>query len=172
MKSMNKHVQKKRTLNVDYFQSAMFGVNDALVSTTGVIVGMSAGTGDKKVIVLAGIVTILVEALSMGAGEYLSDKSAHQLSGDNSLRVPIMSGVVMFISYLLGGLVPLIPVLILPVSISWLVAIVAALVGLFALGYAKGRITGLSPLKGAVEVAIIGGAATAIGLVAGLIIGS
>ena len=43
----------------EYLQSAMFGFNDALVSTTGVIVGISTGTGNKQVVVLAGVVTIL-----------------------------------------------------------------------------------------------------------------
>ena len=52
----------------EYLQSAMFGFNDALVSTTGVIVGISTGTGNKQVVILAGVVTILVEALSMGSG--------------------------------------------------------------------------------------------------------
>lgn len=169
---MRKHnKQSTRKLNVDYFQSAMFGINDALVSTTGVIVGVSAGTGDKHVIVLAGIVTILVEALSMGAGEYLSDKSAHQLQGNFSLRVPLTSGLVMLFSYVLGGMVPLLAVMLLPVSISWLVAIVASLTGLFILGYVKGKLTRLSPLRGALEVVIIGGITTAIGLIAGKIIG-
>ena len=63
----------------EYLQSAMFGFNDALVSTTGVIVGISTGTGNKQVVILAGVVTILVAALSMGSGQYLSSKSAHQL---------------------------------------------------------------------------------------------
>ena len=66
-------------LNKEYLQSAIFGINDALVSTTGVIVGITAGTNSKPIIVLAGVVTIMVEALSMGSGQYLSLKSAQQL---------------------------------------------------------------------------------------------
>lgn len=169
---MARRTQKPKKINVDYFQSAVFGVNDALVSTTGVVVGISAGTGDQHIIVLAGIVTVLVEALSMGSGQYLSDKSAHQLEGITSLRVPITSGVVMFVSYILGGLVPLVPVILLPPDISWMVAIAGALVGLFMLGFIKGRMSRVSPLRSALEVTIIGGLATAIGLAAGMLIGT
>ena len=105
--------KKKHKLNHEYLQSAIFGINDALVSTTGVVVGMSVGVHDKKVVVLAGVVTILVESISMATGQYLSLKSAHEYNGKKGLRIPIVSGLVMFLGYLLGGLVPLLPILLL-----------------------------------------------------------
>ncbi len=151
----------------EYLQSAMFGFNDALVSTTGVIVGVSTGTSSRDVVVLAGVVTILVEAISMGAGQYSSSKSAHQLDKSDSFKVPLISGVIMFVSYFLAGLVPLLPILIFPMEYSRNVAIVAALIGLFILGYFKGRIVKVSPIKSALEILIIGGLATAVGLVVG-----
>lgn len=153
----------------EYLQSAMFGFNDALVSTTGVIVGISTGTGNKQVVILAGVVTILVEALSMGSGQYLSSKSAHQLDKSESFRVPLMSGAIMFVAYFLAGLVPLLAIFLSPMSYARNVAIVAALICLLILGYAKGKIVKVSPVKSALEVFIIGGAATAIGIVAGKI---
>lgn len=151
----------------EYFQSAVFGINDALVSTTGVVVGVSAGTGDKSVIMLAGIVTIMVEALSMGSGQYLSLKSAQEFQKYTNQKVAIMSGIIMYLGYVLGGLVPLTPILLLPVDQSRIAAILGALIGLVLLGYAKGRIVGVSPLRSAVEILIIGGIATAIGLIVG-----
>lgn len=162
----------KRKLNAEYLQSAIFGFNDALVSTTGVIVGVSTGTNNKEVVILAGVVTILVEALSMGAGQYLSAKSAHQLAKDAAgLRHAIISGIIMFVSYFLAGLVPLLPIILLPIDISRYVTIAAALIGLFILGYVKGKLVDSSPLKNALETFIIGGIATIVGLVAGSIFG-
>lgn len=154
-------------INKEYLQSAMFGFNDALVSTTGVIVGISTGTSNKQVVILAGVVTILVEALSMGSGQYLSSKSAHQLDKTDSFRVPIIGGLVMFGSYFLAGLVPLLSIILIPMSHSRYVAIVAALTCLLVLGYVKGRVVGVSPVKSAIEVFIIGGVATIIGIVVG-----
>lgn len=147
----------------------MFGFNDALVSTTGVIVGVSTGTNNKSVVVLAGVVTILVEALSMGSGQYLSSKSAHQLDRSESFRVPVISGVIMFFAYFLAGLVPLLPIFIFPMEHSREVAIAAALIGLLVLGYVKGKVVDVSPIKSAIEIFIIGGIATAIGLIVGKI---
>lgn len=145
----------------------MFGFNDALVSTTGVIVGVSTGTSNKEVVILAGVVTILVEALSMGSGQYLSAKSAHELKHSRSFRVPLISGVVMFVAYFLAGLVPLLPIIIFPIAYSREIAIAAALLALIVLGYAKGKIVGVSPIKSAVEIFIIGGCATVIGIIVG-----
>ncbi|OYX43189.1 hypothetical protein B7Y94_02175 [Candidatus Saccharibacteria bacterium 32-49-12] len=153
----------------EYLQSAMFGFNDALVSTTGVIVGVSAGTGNKEVVLLAGAVTILVEALSMGSGQYLSSKSAHQLDRSDASRIPLISGLIMFGSYFLAGLVPLLAIIFTPVEHGRSVAIIAALACLLVLGYVKGKIVQVSPLRSAVEVLVIGGAATIIGIVVGQI---
>lgn len=149
----------------------MFGFNDALVSTTGVIVGVATGTNDKNVVILAGVVTILVEALSMGSGQYLSSKSAHQLAGDDKGNQALISGIIMFFSYFAAGLVPLTPIMLLPIEYSRNVAIIAALIGLFVLGYFKGKVVKLSPLKSALEIFIIGGLATMVGLLAGKIFG-
>ena len=154
-------------LNKEYLQSAIFGINDALVSTTGVIVGITAGTNSKPIIVLAGVVTIMVEALSMGSGQYLSLKSAQQLKKTSNQRVAITSGVIMFLGYILGGLVPLLPVLLLPLEYSRITTIICALIGLFILGYVKGKIVKVSPLRSALEIFVIGGIATVIGLAVG-----
>ncbi len=156
-------------LQKEYLQSAMFGFNDALVSTTGVIVGISTGTGNKKVVILAGVVTILVEALSMGSGQYLSSKSAHQLDGTDSFRIPLISGLVMFAAYFLAGLVPLMAIILSPMSYARNAAIVAALSCLLVLGYVKGEIVKVSPIRSAVEVFVIGGITTGIGIIAGKI---
>lgn len=156
-----------KKIKKEYLQSALFGFNDALVSTTGVIVGVSIGTGNKQAVILAGVVTILVEAISMGSGQYLSSKSAHQLEKDNSLKTPIISGLIMFGAYFLAGLVPLFAIVLSPMNYAAAVAIIAALLCLAVLGFAKGKIVKVSPIKSALEMLIIGSLATGIGIIAG-----
>jgi VIT family. len=73
----------------------------------------------------------------------------------------------MFGAYFLAGLVPLLAIIIFPMSYSRDVAIVAALSCLLVLGYAKGKIVRVPPIRSAVEVLLIGGIATAIGIIAG-----
>ena len=73
----------------------------------------------------------------------------------------------MFFGYILGGLVPLLPILFMPVEQSRIAAIIFALIGLLILGYVKGKIVKVSPVRSAIEVFVIGGIATAVGLMVG-----
>jgi len=56
----------------------IFGTQDGLVSTLGVLTGIAKGTGDHMTVVIAGFVIVCVESLSMAAGSYLSSKSNRQ----------------------------------------------------------------------------------------------
>lgn len=69
----------------DYLRSALFGLQDGLVSTTGVVVGISTGIDDKSVILLAAFVAVTVEASSMAAGQYSSEKAVHRTGAGNTL---------------------------------------------------------------------------------------
>ena len=54
----------------------VFGLEDGMVSTLGAITGIAIGTQTHSTIVLAGMVIIAVESISMGIGSYLSSKSS------------------------------------------------------------------------------------------------
>ncbi|MBP7057231.1 VIT1/CCC1 transporter family protein [Candidatus Gracilibacteria bacterium] len=57
----------------------VFGLEDGLVSTVGVLTGIASGTDDHFIVILSGIVLIMVEALSMGVGSFLSAQSEREL---------------------------------------------------------------------------------------------
>ena len=82
---------------------------------------------------------------------------------------PKISGLLVFIAYILAGLVPLTPYLLLPHITAIPFSVGFALVGMTILGVIKGRVTKKSSLRSAGEVLIIGGIATAIGVTVGLI---
>lgn len=152
--------------NREYARSIIFGIEDSLVSTTGLIAGLSVGANEKKIVILGGIIAICIEAVSMGAGEYLSDDAVHNKRETDK---PLISGVLMFFSYLLAGLVPLAPVLFLPFDVAVYFSVAFALIGLFLLGYTKGKLLHTSPLKGGLKILIVGGIATLLGVIVGLI---
>ena len=146
----------------------MFGLQDGLVSTTGLVVGISAGVSDRAIIILAAFVAISVEASSMAAGEYSSEKAVHQLDKVHRHRDDLIIGaILMFFSYLVAGLIPISPFLVFPPDIARIISISAALISLFVVGYLKGKIVKDKALRSAVEMFIIGGLATAIGLAVG-----
>lgn len=155
-------------IHEDYLRSIVFGFQDALVSTTGVIVGVATGTGNRDVVLLAGVITILVESLSMGVGQYMSEKAVHQMdkSGKHTDNL-FLGGTLMFVSYFLGGLIPLSPMVFFDVTTAIAITILASLFGLFVLGYLKAKIVDVNPLKSAVEILLLGGITTAIGIVVG-----
>jgi predicted membrane protein (TIGR00267 family) len=64
---------------LDAIRELVFGLEDGLVSTLGAVAGIAAGTQDGRIVVLSGLVLIVVEALSMAAGSYLSNKSHREM---------------------------------------------------------------------------------------------
>src|SRR5688500_15908277 len=105
------------TISKDYLRSSIFGVEDALVSTTGLVIGMSVGIKDPSIILLAGFVGVSVEALSMAAGEYLSDKAVQELQKTKK-GTAVKNSLIMFISYFLAGIVPIMPFMLFEQPIS------------------------------------------------------
>lgn len=66
-------------------------------------------------------------------------------------------------AYIVGGLIPLAPYMIFSTASTALtVSIVVTLLALTVFGYVKGRFTGVSPVKSALQTTLIGGLAAAI----------
>jgi len=159
----------RRRVDASYFKSAIFGFEDGLVSTTGIVAGLSAGTRNPKLVLLAALVAMGVEAVSMGAGEFISERGIHAMRGNHHRDSATTSGLIMSASFVVAGFIPLLPIMLLPFPGSVYVSLAAALVALFVLGTVKAKaVQAKSPLNSAVETLIIGGAATLIGFAVGL----
>lgn len=156
-------------IHEDYIRSAFFGLQDGLVSTTGVVVGISAGVNDKAIVILASLVAVSVEASSMAAGQYSSEKAVHQMNRHSNRHKDslLIGALIMFFAYLGAGMIPILPVIIVGPPNSSYYSVGLALAGLFLTGLVRGKITGEKPLRNAVELLIIGGTATFIGLIVG-----
>jgi VIT1/CCC1 family predicted Fe2+/Mn2+ transporter len=59
-----------------YVGSVVLGLNDALVEFTGTLAGLTFALQNSQVIAMAGLITGVAASLSMGASEYLSQKSS------------------------------------------------------------------------------------------------
>lgn len=124
-----------KKLNVDQFRNLIFGAEDSLVSTLGVLYGITSVSGfSRQQIFLTGLITIVVEATSMGAGSFLSESSADEVQ-KNTERSPVKDGIIMFLAYFTFGFIPLTPYLLLDVSMARPVSVLASVVALFILGY-------------------------------------
>lgn len=165
----------KPSLAQRYLQEIIFGFEDSFVSTVGAVTGMAVGSGSREIVVLAGLVIIFVEATSMAAGSYLSDRAHHDTlradgRGDRVRDVehrPIVAGGIMGIAYLAAGVIPLAPYLFLPISIAVIVSIFFTLLMLFLVGAWQTVFTKRAWHKSGGEMLMVGGVAIVLGFVIG-----
>ena len=157
-----------KSIHEDYLRSLMFGLQDGIVSTTGVVVGISTGVSDKSIIVLAALVAVMVEASSMAAGQYSSEKAVHQMDKkERHTDNLILGAIIMFLAYLIGGMFSIMPTLIFDQPEARILAIISAFLGLIIIGYLKGKVVEHKPIRSAIELLIIGGIATLVGVIVG-----
>ncbi|XOB46178.1 MAG: VIT1/CCC1 transporter family protein [Candidatus Nealsonbacteria bacterium] len=211
----------------------VFGVEDGMLSTLGALTGIAAGSNNHFFIILSGFVIVIVEAISMGIGSYLSTKSVKEVnerkleeekieieenpeeerkelikmytrdgwpltlakemalvaSKNKSLFLkemmhrelftnlgvpekPIHSGIFMFFSYIIGGSLPVLPYLFLPVSLAMIISITITLIGLFVLGSITTKFTKRRWWKSGFEMFILASIATLAGYVIGVFVNS
>jgi VIT1/CCC1 family predicted Fe2+/Mn2+ transporter len=58
-----------------YIGSVVLGLNDALIEFTGTLAGLTFALQNARIIAMAGLITGVAASLSMGASEYLSQRS-------------------------------------------------------------------------------------------------
>lgn len=156
----------------------VFGLEDSFVSTLGAVTGIAAGVQDTHIVILSGLVIVSVEAVSMSAGSYLSNKSAteaeqevlHEEGKTRSAAIHthlIRSAVVMGIFYTIGGLVPLAPYFFLPIDFAYGPSIFFTALCLFALGAWSASFSKKSAWRGGAQMAAISLAAAVLGFVIG-----
>lgn len=159
----------------------IFGLEDGTVSTLGVIIGIAAGTNNRAIVILSGLVVIFVESLSMAAGTYLSNKSkleAHIRDDRHSFlprffhrhslfKEPLDESLSMGASYVLGGSIALLSFFLLPPFTAIFSAVIFSFAFLFIVGFFKGKIVEVNPLRSGLEMLTVSASAALIGFVVG-----
>jgi hypothetical protein len=124
-------------------RNLVYGLEDSLISTTGMIAGITLAGLPNAHIVVAGLVLILVEALSMAYGAFVSEGSFLAVAAAGAERpaygLPayrtrdvLLYAVVMLLSYVAAGLLVLLPYLLnLKTKLYWTLGL--ALAALYAL---------------------------------------
>ena len=73
--SKSPHVANHRSHRAAWLRAAVLGVNDGIVSTSSLMLGVLAASQSDTAILTAGIAGLVAGALSMAAGEYVSVSS-------------------------------------------------------------------------------------------------
>ncbi len=72
-------IHHRKNVDTSLVREVVFGMEDGMVSTLGAITGIAAAANNHYLVVLAGLVVISVESISMAVGSYLSNKSEKEI---------------------------------------------------------------------------------------------
>lgn len=160
-------------MHAAYLRNFIFGVEDSLVSTVGLLSGVAIAGVPRETILLTGVVLIFVEAFSMAAGSFLSETSAEEFSTQKRATHAhsFLSGAIMFASYFIAGFIPLFPYVVAEGEIAFPLSIFSSVISLFVLGLVGGALSRTSLLRSAVRMAVVGGIAIAVGVTVGSYLG-
>lgn len=154
-------------------RNVVFGVEDSLVSTVGLLTGIASVHISRETLLLAGVVYIMVEGFSMSAGSFLSEESVQEFNAKSDVQNSnaLLGGVVMFISSVLAGFLVLGSYFLIQGDLALYVSVVVALTALGILGYVHARISHVKPWPRVIRMILVGGAAIVLGIVVGSFFG-
>ena len=107
--------------------------------------------------------TLVVNALSQRPEAWIDFMMLFELGLEKpNPKRALTSALTIGLSYIVGGLIPLTPYVLIPNTNSALqFSVVFTLLALLIFGYVKGRFTGARPIRSALQTALIGGLAAA-----------
>ncbi len=85
-------------VNNGYNGAIVLGLNDAIVETSGALVGLTFALAKSSLIATAGLITGIAAALSMASSEYLSAKEDNR---KNPIRASFYTGITYFLAVLI-----------------------------------------------------------------------
>jgi VIT1/CCC1 family predicted Fe2+/Mn2+ transporter len=116
----------ERKINPEKIRNIFLGMNDGLVEILGAVSGFFAAFGDAVTVLIAASTTAVAGSLSMGAGIYVAVSSEKEVKATESAKQqflgeetaaagmeeqPLASALVVGGSYIIGAMVPVLPVL-------------------------------------------------------------
>ena len=163
-------MRKKKQAEI-FMRNFIFGVEDSLVSTVGLLSGIAVAGVGKADIFLTGVVLIFVEAFSMGVGSFLSEDTTEDNQTKKSIKMAsIFGAIIMFVSYFLAGLIPLSPYILFPLGSAFIASNLFSLAALFILGAVSAYFYKRSLIKLGLKMLVMGGVAIAVGTFVGKIL--
>lgn len=116
----------ERKINPEKIRNIFLGLNDGLVEILGAVSGFFGAFGESLTVLIAASTTAVAGSLSMAAGAYAAMNSEKELKAIDAAKKeflgdmagvtemeeqPLASAVVVGISYFLGAMVPVLPLL-------------------------------------------------------------
>lgn len=158
-----------------YIRDIVYAANDGLVTTLAVVAGVQGADLSPIVVLAMGFANLAADGLSMGLGNYLgikSERATELKDGYDERRESIEAarhGAVTWLSFVLAGLVPLLPYLFgMESSSAFELSLAASGATLFGVGAARTFVTRRSAWRSGLEMLLVGALAGGAGYLAGL----
>jgi VIT1/CCC1 family predicted Fe2+/Mn2+ transporter len=159
------------TDRMNRLRAGVLGANDGIVSVSALIIGVAAAHTGRSVLLTTGLAGLMAGAVSMALGEYVSvatqrDAEAPMVADGrmfaDEVANPWTAAASSAVSFTAGALVPLIAMLISPVSWRVPVTVAAVIAALIATGATAARLGDTPALRPVVRTVCGGAAAMAI----------
>ncbi len=174
MKEKEDRIHKKVST---YIREYVFGFEDGIVSTVGVVAGLTTAALSRNIILLATFIEIIVAAFSMAAGTYLSLKAQRELSNDKrkvkskakrkEIERPFIGSIIMFLIFIVGGFIVMAPYIFLNPHSALTFSFVISAISLFLFGAVKAHYTKSDWFKSGLEMLAVGSLAVLVGFILG-----
>ena len=135
--------------------------NDGVVTTFAVVAGSLGASLSPSVILILGFANLFADGLSMATGSYLGVKSEIEFEKKSGEKIkmgnkPLENGITTFFSFVIAGLVPLLPYLF-KFNNAFKTSSFFVFITLLTIGIFRGMITKKSVVRTSIENIIIGG---------------
>jgi VIT1/CCC1 family predicted Fe2+/Mn2+ transporter len=158
----------------DNFLSVLEGLEGGFAIFTGIVAGLSFHTMDRRLLLVTGGISMLINGFNSAAVRYSSQHYMDELDGRekrNKIKNYFLPAAVEFLVYTIVSLAILLPLALLPsILYGVLFCSVLTVAVLFAAGWYRGWLLRTHPLKDGFEVAMLGAAIIAVGAIAGYLI--
>ena len=142
-----------------FLSEFIYGSIDGLITTFAIISSSIGASIPNVYIIIISIASLLSDGYSMGVSRYLSYTA--ELKKNVQSKNPFISGIYTFISFVIIGILPILPFIFLKDNI-FQTSLVITLVLFLLIGIIKGFILDSSIIKNAIETLLLGGSAALI----------
>lgn len=149
-------------------RNIVFGVQDSVVTTIGLMAGVSLSDVPRSDVVRFVLVSVLVSSFSMAIGSYQSERASQAASSQPDRAAMLRGAAIMFFAYLLTGIALMTPYIF--SQSQNIVLLGATCIAVLLLGVVGRRTAGsTNPSRNMLETVALGLLALGLGFVSGKI---
>lgn len=148
--------------NLHFVSTTVANIEEGLVLTVGLLSGIAIAGLSQTTIVLVGMIFTFTAGIAAASRYIIGVRHSSETVSDHSAT---QAGILLGLLYIVAGIVPLAPYMVLPVSSAFTTSIVCSFAAAFIIGLWSGH-QGRAVWKSAWHLAYVAAAGSAIGAIA------